>query len=625
MYNFNLIWGKEGVRMVCSINFVYPKEDAKIILIDFLHNNGFNIMKEQGINNGAGIKLHILYNNIKFALIIYFNSKTNLSTKIVLEKETLEIKEKIECFLAHSSNFKKSGKPMPVHSSVFICDNEQREVLKRMLLNSGYIITKQKVDKHKDYVFKVEEFNNTLTLTQFSNGTLLLQGSYSNLVDKTVEMIEKVKPLTEMERALLFVPIEGQGFIKEDLENSHGVFDIAKETSQKELDEAFNYLFENDKKSINTGVALIEILKDNPKKLPEYNFVVALFAKAFEGFIIKMMIDKDFFSLEDYKEKPDIAKIGNALRGDKLKKFIIDQKRYGYISEKMIAIWEGTRCKEMHSDPIGEETILSVDNLQTAIDKVGEIKQCIREAYHIIIKLGYTNNDLKELEACKAKQTRLEYSNVNCRIGTDESGKGDYFGPLSIAGVAINETDERKLLSIGVKDSKLIRDDKILFIANEIRKVLPMRKYQVVFINPEKYNKLYNEMKNLNKILAWGHARVLENLLQNNNCELAIADQFGDPEYINKALMEKGKKVKLIQMPKAERDVAVAAASILARDTYLKKIKHMSEHYDLDIPKGASAQVEYVAKKIVEKYGKDELHNTSKMHFKTTKRVLNNE
>ena len=595
------------------------------MLVDLLKNNEFQIISEQEINSGAGIKLYLSYNSTQFALILYFNNKKGLSTKVVLEKETPDIKDKIEFILSQLGNSKKVGKSLPVHSSIFIYDSEQRKVLKTLFLNSGYRITEQNKDKNKDYVFKIEDLNHALTVTQFSKGTLLLQGIYSGLIDKIVGMIEQVKPLTDMERALLYVPFESQGLVKEDLEKNYEVFDIANEKNKRELNDVFEYLFENDKKTFNTGIALIEILKDEPRKLPEYNFIVAMFAKVFEGFIIKMMIDKNFFTLEDYRKNPNVADIGNALRKKKFEKYIKDQKRYGFILEKMVAIWEGTRCKEMHSDPIGEEVILSVDNIQTAINRVGEIKECMREAHLIIIKLGYTDEDLQREKEDSTNQVKKESTNVYFRIGTDESGKGDYFGPLSVAGVAINKNDEEKLLRIGVKDSKQISDEKILLIANEIRKIIPRHRIQIVFINPEKYNQLYNEMKNLNRILAWGHARTIENLLQNNNCELAIADQFGDPEYIYKALMEKGKKIKLIQRTNAEQDVAVAAASIIARETFLKKIKQMSEYYGLEIPKGASAQVELTAKKIVEKYGKDELYKISKFHFKTTKKVLENE
>ena len=109
----------------------------------------------------------------------------------------------------------------------------------------------------------------------------------------------------------------------------------------------------------------------------------------------------------------------------------------------------------------------------------------------------------------------------------------------------------------------------------------------MIHINPEKYNDLYGRMRNLNRLLAWGHAKVLENLLERNDCAVAVCDQFGDESYIKNAVMERGKAVRLIQTPKAERDIAVAAASILARDTFVRRLSEMSEKYGVTIPKGA--------------------------------------
>lgn len=214
------------------------------------------------------------------------------------------------------------------------------------------------------------------------------------------------------------------------------------------------------------------------------------------------------------------------------------------------------------------------------------------------------------------------FENIFPNIGTDESGKGDYFGPLSIAGVLLDEKDKNKLLGIGVKDSKLITDENIYEISENIRSIINKDKFTVVYINPEKYNELYGKINNLNRLLAWGHARALENLLILNTCSVAIADQFGDETYIKNALMKRGKEIKLIQMPKAEQYTSVAAASIFAREAFLMQMKVLSEKYNMILPKGASIHVEETARRIIQVYGKDELRKVAKLHFKTTKKVL---
>jgi len=205
------------------------------------------------------------------------------------------------------------------------------------------------------------------------------------------------------------------------------------------------------------------------------------------------------------------------------------------------------------------------------------------------------------------------------RIGIDESGKGDYFGPLVIAAVFVTPALEQDLALMQVRDSKKISDGRILEMAPDIRLLCP---HSLVAIGPQRYNELYAKIKNLNRLLAWGHARALENLLQQVDCDLAIADQFGDERLILNALQEKGKQIRLVQRTKAESDLAVAAASILARAEFLQRLDRLSQELSTTLPKGASAAVELAGRMVVKKYGRDRLGTVAKLHFKTTKQVL---
>ena len=205
------------------------------------------------------------------------------------------------------------------------------------------------------------------------------------------------------------------------------------------------------------------------------------------------------------------------------------------------------------------------------------------------------------------------------RIGIDESGKGDYFGPLVIAAVFVTPVLEQDLALMQVRDSKKISDERILEMAPDIRLLCP---HSLVAIGPQRYNELYAKIKNLNRLLAWGHARGLENLLQQVECDLAIADQFGDERLILNALQEKGKQIRLVQRTKAESDLAVAAASILARADFLQRLDRLSQELSTTLPKGASAAVELAGRMVVKKYGRDRLGSVAKLHFKTTKQVL---
>ncbi len=202
--------------------------------------------------------------------------------------------------------------------------------------------------------------------------------------------------------------------------------------------------------------------------------------------------------------------------------------------------------------------------------------------------------------------------------GIDESGKGDFFGPLVIAGVAVNEETGTALRTLGVCDSKQIHSSaKIMKLAESIR-LISKNAYSVVTIMPETYNRLYSQIGNLNRLLAWGHARVIENLLEMQpDCPRMLSDKFGDERLIRNALMERGRKIIMEQQVRAESDVAVAAASILARDGFLRGMKKLTDLCGQELPKGAGAGVKETALKLFSARGKDIFRSCAKLHFKT--------
>lgn len=211
-------------------------------------------------------------------------------------------------------------------------------------------------------------------------------------------------------------------------------------------------------------------------------------------------------------------------------------------------------------------------------------------------------------------------------IGTDESGKGDYFGPLVVAGVLVTEQTAAILKELGVMDSKKLTDARIEAIYQQIVQVVGETAISVVEMGPAKYNQLYDRFKqsgkNLNHLLAWGHATAIENLLTAfPDCRQAIADQFGNERYILSQLKEKGKGIELHQTPRAEANVGVAAASIVARYRFTKKLKQLSARYGLSLPLGAGPQVKLAARQLVERHGRPVLGEVAKLHFKTTEEL----
>jgi ribonuclease HIII len=203
-------------------------------------------------------------------------------------------------------------------------------------------------------------------------------------------------------------------------------------------------------------------------------------------------------------------------------------------------------------------------------------------------------------------------------IGIDESGKGDYFGPLVIAAACVAEGDEEWLSVMGVRDCKQLSDAKVLELLPKLKAALPNK---IIIINPVRYNALHAKMKNLNILLAWGHARCLEDLVNETGAVRAISDKFSNKGHLDRALMTAGRGVELVQRTKAEDDPAVAAASVLARGEFLNALAEMGKKLGFAFLKGASAPVDAAAKRFVKEFGMERLGEVAKVHFKTTLKI----
>lgn len=204
------------------------------------------------------------------------------------------------------------------------------------------------------------------------------------------------------------------------------------------------------------------------------------------------------------------------------------------------------------------------------------------------------------------------------RIGMDEAGKGDFFGPLCVAALYADREKIPQLSEMGAKDSKRFSDEKILKMAKSLRANFP---YTVIRLFPQKYNELIAKFKNLNRLLAWAHAAALTDLTQKTSCSEAILDQFADPSLVENFLKQKKVEIHLVQKVRAEEDLVVAAASILARAAFLEGLELLQEEFGLSFPKGASQQVVKTAATFVAKFGKERLRRVAKTHFKTMEQL----
>jgi ribonuclease HIII len=233
-----------------------------------------------------------------------------------------------------------------------------------------------------------------------------------------------------------------------------------------------------------------------------------------------------------------------------------------------------------------------------------------------------------ELEPKILGEAKLGYEEVHSpemfepHFGIDESGKGDFFGPLVIAGVYTDRAVARTFLEGGIQDSKRIGSDaKIHQLAKMIRET-PGVAFETIVIGPERYNDLYEKFGNLNNLLGWGHARVIENLLEKRpDCPRALSDKFADERVIKKSLFQHGQAIQLEQRTKAESDLAVAAASILAREAFIDWLDREGKRAGLALGRGVSAPIKEAARKIVERGGPEALRKFAKVHFRTAHEI----
>jgi ribonuclease HIII len=199
-------------------------------------------------------------------------------------------------------------------------------------------------------------------------------------------------------------------------------------------------------------------------------------------------------------------------------------------------------------------------------------------------------------------------------IGSDECGKGDYFGPLVVAAVRLDEGASRKLRDSGVRDSKTMSDETALRLGGALRATCA---HAVARLDPDEYNATHHRPGHLNAMLADLHTRAVRDLVRPGI--RVVIDQFGPEKLMRDRLT--GLEIDLVQHPRAEVVPAVAAASVIAREEFLLSLRDLSERYGVDLHKGAGEPVDRAARRFVALHGRESLVHVAKLHFKNTQRV----
>jgi ribonuclease HIII len=205
-------------------------------------------------------------------------------------------------------------------------------------------------------------------------------------------------------------------------------------------------------------------------------------------------------------------------------------------------------------------------------------------------------------------------------VGSDESGKGDYFGPLVVCAARVERDQLELLAELGAADCKSLSDKQVTEMAPALKATVA---YRQIAVGPKRYNELYGKMgRNLNRLLAWCHARAIEDLLEAHpDAELIVVDRFGPPSRVEKALMDRGSQLPLVQRPRAEDDPAVAVASVIARNEFIWQLRKLGKRFGQRLPKGAGPPVDGAGRQLVAKQGAEVLSQVAKLHFKNTEKI----
>lgn len=233
----------------------------------------------------------------------------------------------------------------------------------------------------------------------------------------------------------------------------------------------------------------------------------------------------------------------------------------------------------------------------------------------------------KELEElCGEKERPVgDFHTWERWIGSDECGKGDYFGALVVAAFAMDAELESGLRKLGVMDSKKLRDSQIKTIALQLYESYNSR-IACIVIKPIKYNEIIADMQtrkqNLNDLLAWQHGTAIIELLgRHANTQGVLVDQFSRQKKVRKFIQSRELPIPVEERPKAESDPAVAAASIIARYQFIQSRQAMDRHYKMKFPLGSGKNVLGPAREFADKFGWNRLAEVAKLHFVTSRDV----
>jgi len=554
-------------------------------------------------------------------------------------------------------------------------------------------------DSPQFYRAEIRANGSKVVITQYRTGNLMVQGRASVLFDQVCERLDHKLSQTIADRATRYIPEATRDEALKAM-NQPETEDEALAWVLESIGQAtYEFLYPHDQETLLSAAALLQAVEAIDLRLPDYSVLVMPFARAYEGFLLKLFVHIGIGDADRIQQDAHAIQIGHWL--DRLQELIADTARHGHIVDDLKTAWSGSRNLMMHSDPARDVKLCT---LQEAQREVGVLVRAFRRGFtHFVenpieLKAGTATNpppkkstphrdDVIKIDNIdepvllgrlaeagyqvehyadpeynnkwrvvtegwkvfcprdpgdmivvrgKERESFLEWYHgeahdvtkpetpalpaIAAHIGVDEAGKGDYFGPLVVGAVYVTPKTALDLIRMGVRDSKVLSDATIADLALTIRERCPN---EVIVLMPPEYNEAYQQHQNLNRLLAELHTQAIETLVKRTGGRRVVDDQFAAPRVLEEALAARNLDIELEQWPGGESDVAVAAASILARESFVAAIEDFRVKAGMEIPLGSSSpKVVQVGRAIVSRWGEEALGRIAKLNFKTTQQVL---
>lgn len=666
----------------------------------YLTEAGLEILEEKEIDHARQFKIS---NGIDTCPInVYTSGKITTGGKQSPLKQQMEEWKNLQQAQVYPTLAPKDNLAAQNRAAKFIVAQAKIDTIKALIEQLPAEVTWRETDSSvaQLYQAEVKSSNDKVVITQYRTGMLMVQGRATRLFDEICDQLDRKLSQPPAERAARYIPEASRQAALSQMNQPEADTQGLTWLVEKLGREAYEFLYPHDQETLLSGAMLLQTAQSIDLKLPDYSVLVMPFARAYEGFLVKLFIHIGLAEPEKIEKNVKSIQVGSWL--NELPELIVDT-RHCHLGDDLKTAWTGSRHLLMHSDYVRQTRMATFDKayneicgviirafergfenfikqpieldltkrkktipeqsdqtlqkrevrledfdeewllsrLETAGYKIERIEKskspikwrvmgenwqlfCHREPKKMLIVRGEGQEEfltwLHSEEQARVQAIDSSWPAFESHIGADEAGKGDYFGPLVVAAVYVTAETGLDLIKLGIRDSKNISDSVVAELALEIRERCPS---EVHILMPLEYNAAYQRHQNLNRLLAEAHAKVTQALVERTGCRRVVADQFADPQVLEKAVQQQGLVLELEQRTKGEADVAVAAASILARESFVAAIEDFRSKAGMDIPLGASSpKVVEVGQAIVRRWGQAALERIAKVNFKTTEQIL---